>query len=910
VRDDGLLVPGLVAVFGALTRLLPREAREGWGREARRDLARLLRETRRHRGGPATLAGGLRAMVDLAGRVPAEWWRARRVARASRGTVNASGDRPGMGERWMDWIREMRIAARALTRRPGYATAAALTLALGIGGSVAIFTVVNAVLLEPLPYDEADGIVSIRHHAPGLDLMELNNSDGTLSFYRAEADFLEAVGAYGVARRNLVGGARPERVEAGLLSPEMFEILRVQPRLGRAFADEDALEGAAPVALLTHGSWVERFGADPGVLGRTVEVDGVITEIVGVMPEGFAFPDPEVRLFQPTRVDPDGAFGQFGTGGLARLAPGVTVEEAARRAEALQARLPDFFPNLDAEFLERAGWSVTLERYQDELVGDEVASTLWIVLATVGVVLLIACANVANLFLVRAESREKELAVRAAMGAGGGRITRSFLAESLLLGVAGGAVGGGLAWVGVDLLVRHGPQGLPRLHEVALGPAELGLAALLALSTGLVLSLLPALRYRTTALARVLRDGGRASTDGPARNRSRNVLVAGQLALALVLLVGSGLMLRSFQAMRGVELGFDPEGVTVVGLSLGEGVENREGASFYRRVADQVAALPGVASVGLSTMVPLAGGGSNGGSFYIESVPRAEDELPPVAMYKAVGADYLGTMGQALVAGRALTRADWEDGTPVALVNETFARRFLDGNALGEGIKWDEDAEFARVVGVVEDARELDLTEDPGAWAYLPMVVGDWGYPDMDQSLLTVRMASGGTLPVQAVQEIVARLDPTVPLTSVRTMEEVVAQETAGTSFTMVLLLLAALTALFLGAIGLFGVISYVVGQRTREIGIRVALGAEAAEIRRMVLRQGAGVVLAGVLLGLAASFGLSRLMASILFGVSTNDPLSFATAPVILVGVALLATWLPARRASRVDPVEALRAE
>ncbi|HKJ03300.1 MAG TPA: ADOP family duplicated permease, partial [Longimicrobiales bacterium] len=660
----------------------------------------------------------------------------------------------------------------------------------------------------------------------------------------------------------------------------------------------------------THASWVTRFGSDPTVLGRTLEVDDITTEVVGVLPEGFAFPDPDAVVMLPLTVDPDGPFGTFGTSAIARLAPGVTLDEARERTTQLQSRLTDFFPDLEQTFLDQAGWNVTVERYQDFMVGDDVASALWVVFGTVGFVFLIACANVANLFLVRAESRQKELAVRAAMGAGYARIAGGFLSEAFLLGVGGGAVGLALAWGGVRLLTTYGPQNIPRLDEVAVDGATLAFAVALALGATLLFGAFPLLRFAGGALAGLLRDGGRANTAGVERHRTRNALVAAQLALALVLLVGSGLMLRSFQRLRAVDPGIDATDVLTVGMSLGEGVENAQAAAFYQQVADEVAALPGVASVGLSTFVPIGGGSSNGGSFYIENEPRDEGALPPVAMYKAVGADYLTAMGQRLLRGRDLTRADWEGGAPVALVNKAFEDKFLGGDAVGKGIKWDSAAAFARVVGVVTDVREINLKDDPGPWAYLPMVVGAWGYPHMDASRLLIKTGHGASVPVEAVRAIVARLNPTVPLTSIRTMDEILSQEMSGLSFTMVLLGIAAGVALFLGAIGLFGVISYVVSQRTREIGVRVALGARGEDIQSMVFRQSAKVAVAGVTLGLLGAAALTRLMGAVLYGVSATDPLSFLVAPALLVVVAFTATWLPARRASRVDPVVALRAE
>lgn len=906
-RLSSRLVDILIRVFRVAARALPGDFRTRWMDEAEADLRRVLADARTRGGrGPAVWAGTC-AVWDVARAVPREWW----SARGRRQNRSPRGSGMGMGERTMNGIKELRLAARALARRPGYAATAVTTLAAGIGATVAIFTVVNAVLLRPLPYADADRLVTILHHAPALNLPELNNSAGTLRFYRDEADFFQALAGYDTEQRNLIGGTHPERVEMVAATPQIFEVLRVQPALGRPFNAADAAEGAAPVMLLTHASWANRFGGDPAVLGRTLDVDGVTTEIVGVLPEGFAFPDPDPVAMVPLYVDPNGSFGRFGTNAVARLAPGVTLASAGQRAAELQGRLTEYFPDdLEEGFLEQAGWSVSVDRYQDFLVGDDVSSPLWIVLGTVGFVFLIACANVANRFLVRAESRQKELAVRSAMGAGYGTIATGFLAEALLLGVGGGVLGVLIAWAGVDLLVSRGPQTLPRLHEIAVDGTTLSFAAGLSLLAALLFGALPLLRFAGGTMAALLRDGGRANTHGRERHRTRNALVAAQLALALVLLVGSGLMSRSFQALRSVDVGVDPTDLLTVGMSLGEGVANAEAARFYQQVADEVAALPGVASVGLSTFVPVGGGSSNGGSFFIESKPRDEGVLPPVAMYKPIGADYLDATRQKLVAGRALTRADWEGGAPVVLVNQTFADTHLDGDAIGQGIKWESEAEFARVVGVVADAREVNLRDDPGPWAYLPMVVGEWGYPQLDRASLFVRTRPGIAVPDGAIRDIVTRFDSSVPLTAIRTMDDVLAEELAGTSFTMILLGIASGLALFLGSIGLFGVISYVVSQRTREIGVRVALGAQGRDIRGMVLLQSAKVAAVGVTLGLIGAAALTRLLGSVLYGISALDPFSFALAPAVLLVVAFTATWIPARRASRVDPMEALRTE
>ena len=894
----------MLTLYQRLIRLLPDTFRREWMGEAEEDVRRAMADAVEERGPWGGFGVGFRACCDVARALPVEWWR---VARAAR--VRRRDD--GRMEMMRTWIADLRIAARTLARRPGFATVAALTLALGIGANVAIFSVVDAVLLRPLDYDESDRLVAVDHHAPALGLPVLNHSPGTLAFYDEHGDFLEAVAGYDVGGRNVVLGEDPERFDVLHAAPALFDVLRVSPVVGRRLVPGDAAPGAPSVALLSHDLWTGRFEGDPGVVGSTLRIDGVVTEIVGVLPDGFAFPDPDPVLMTALEVDPARTFGAFGTSAVGRLAEGLDLEDARRRANELQALLPDFFGGEpDAAFLEGAGWSVSVERMRDRMVGDDVSSTLWVMLGTVGLVLLIACANVANLFLVRAESRRTEVAVRAALGASRGRVASLFLSEAGLLGVVGGAVGLVLGGLGMRLLVTKAPLELPRLHEVGVDARTVAFTVTLSVLAALLVGSLPLLRLGGRRFARILRDGGRGSTIGRERHRARNVLVAGQLALAVVLLVGSGLMARSFAALRSVDPGIDPTNLLVVGVSLGDGVEEREGASFYQRVADDVAALPGAASVGIGSMVPLAGGSVSGGSFYLESRPREEGALPDVAMYKAVGADYLGALRQRLVEGRALERGDWEGDVPVALVNQAFADRFLDGEAVGDGVKWDENRPFARIVGVVSDVREYNLRDEPEPWVYLPLVVGDWGYPSMAHAYLVVRTAPGTDVPGEAIRAIVARHDASVPLTSVRTMDEVMAGEVAGTSFTLVLLGVAAGMALFLGAIGLFGVISYVVGQRTREIGVRVALGARTRDIERMVLAQAAVVVAVGVGVGLVGAAGLTRLMGTLLYGISAMDPLAFLLAPLVLGAVAMSAALAPARKASRVEPSVALRSE
>ncbi len=902
----------VLAAYRAIARALPTSYREAYLGESLDDLSALLeRERAGGRFGREAWVG-VCALADLLQRIPREWW-----------ATGVAGSRPhGKGEGFMNVLSEIRLAARALSRRLGFTTVAVLTLALGIGANVAIFAVVDAVLIRPLNFPDPQRIVTIVHHAPGLDLPDLENSEGTLRFYWQEAGFFSSLAGYDTREANLTGETQPARIKTVRVTPQIFDVLQTQPAQGRAFNKDDAVEGAPPVVILTHSAWVSRFGSDPHIVGRPIELDGTSAEIVGVMPKGFSFPDPDVVLLQPMYVNPNGEFGTFGIGGLARLAPGATLAEARKRISELQSRLPDFVheDDINGDFLKASGWSVTLQPLREQMVGD-VASALWIVLGTVGFVLLIACANVANLFLVRAESRQKELAIRAAMGAGRGRLASVFLSESLLLGAAGGLVGVALASLGVRLLVVLGPKDLPRMQEISVDGRVLVFAALLSVLAGLAFGALPLIRGGPRDLAPSLRDGGRGSTGGRERHRARNVLVAGQLAMALVLVVGSALMARSFQRLRAVDPGFVPKSVLAVGLSLGDtrSVRRRlpEAARFYQQVAAEVGALPGVRGVGVTNALPMANGNWNGGSFYIESKPRKEGELPPVAMYKAVGPGYFEAMGMQLLRGRTEKPSDWKDGVPVAWVNETFARTLLDGDALGQHVRWSRvnamgvvDSTWAEVVGVVKDVREFGLKQPVRAVAYLPLVNGQWGFPDLDVGYLVVKADRNPTALVPAIRDIVHRLNPNVPITTTTTMSEALSRSTQRTSFTLILLGIATLVALFLGAIGLFGVVSYVVSQRTREIGVRVALGARPEDIRSMVLHQGVGVGVAGVTVGLLGAFTLTRLMGTLLFEVPTTDPVSFLAAPALLLGVAAFATWLPARRAARTDPMEALRAE
>ena len=828
----------------------------------------------------------------------------RQSRRFERSAHTSERRRKGINTMLFDGLNELKHASRALAKRPAYATVAALTLALGIGANVAIFTVVNAVLLRPLPYPEPDRIVEIRHHAPGLNMANVDSSPGLIAQYRQSARTLDTVAGYDLRQLNLSDAGNPERVRAVAVTPELFDVLATRPAAGRAFAPSDAQKNAAPVAILTHPYWQSRFGGDPAVVGRIVQLDGNAAEIVGVMPRGFVFPDPETRLIVPLWLDPDGGFGSFGIGALARLAPGATLDTARREIDQLQQRIPEWFPDLTAKELAGFGWSVSTEPLRDRLVAN-VSTTLWILFGTVGFVLLIAGANVANLFLVRAESRQRELAVRSALGASRSRIAGTFLAESFVLAAIGGLAGVVIADGATRLLVTYGPANLPRLQEVAIDGNVLVFGFALSVLSAMALGMLATLSVSRRPFAMLVRDGGRGSTVGRSRHRVRRLLIVTQVATAVVLLVGSGLMLRSVARLNAVNPGFQVEGLVTTGVSLGGGRDRERAVMFYQRVLEELARLPGVTAAGAASSLPVVPGSMKGSSFAIRSRPAAQGEIPFLTLYNAVSDGYFETMGIPLVAGRAPARADADQDRPVAWVSQTFARRFLGDRTVGE---WIEIAgRWLEIAGVVGDVKTFGLRDEVRPMAYVPLSNASVG---LEVMYAVVRTSGPSGALAASLRAAVDRVDASVPLTTTRTMEDIVRTSMAQSSFAMTLLVIAASIALVLGVVGLYGVISYIVSERTAEIGIRLALGANPVEVRAMVLQQGLRVAVAGVAVGLVAAFAATRLMASLLFEVSTHDPATFAAVALLLTGVSAAATYLPARRAAGIDPVRALRQE
>jgi len=815
--------------------------------------------------------------------------------------------------------KQLRYVWRKLARSPLFTIVAVVTLGTGIGANTAIFSIVNGVLLKPLPFEDPESLVGVWHKVPGLGYDVVNQSPATYFSYREENRSFEDVGLWDNTSVSVTGLAEPERVAALLVTDGLFPLLRVQPVLGRTLTAEDDSPGSPETVILSHAYWQRRFGGDPGAIGRKLIVEGRPREILGVMPSGLRFLRFEPDLFLPFRFDRSQVkMNDFSYQGLARLKPGVTLEQAnADVARMIPLAAHKFPRGLTLKQMEEARFGPNVRPLKLDAVGD-IGKVLWVLLGTVGMVLLIAGANVANLFLVRAEGRQQELAVRLAMGADRSRIARELLLESVTLGLIGGAAGLLLAFVGIRLLVAMGPESLPRLEEIAIDPAVLFFTLVVSLLVGLFFGLVPALKYTRPQLVSALKEGGRRSSDGKERHRARSILVVSQVALALVLLIGSGLMIRSFQALRRVQPGFlRPEEVLTlrIGIPSAEIPDVEQTVRAHEQILRRIEQIPGVVSVGLSHSITMDGHDSNDAVF-VEEFPTREGQIPPIRRFKWISERYFETMGNPILAGRAITWTDIYRHAPVAVVTENIAREYWKEPeaALGKRIKQSLESPWREIVGVVGNEHDDGVDQKAVPTVYWPMLVEDfWGQKlfaqrRMAYAIRTQRLGTPTFL--QEVRQAVWSVNPNLPLADVRTLEEILAQSLARTSFTLVILGIAAGVALLLGAVGIYGVISYSVSQRTREIGIRMALGARRGEVSGLFLRHGLLLAGIGVALGLGAAAGLTRLMSALLYGVSPLDPLTYGAVAVGLAGVALLASYVPARRAMSVDPAEALRWE
>ena len=797
----------------------------------------------------------------------------------------------------------------------------AVTLAIGIGANSAIFSVIEGVLLKPLPYPHPDNIIAVNHTAPGINFQEANIAPFLYFTYREEGRTFQDIAIWNEGTSSITGLAEPEVVREIAVTEAFLPLLSIPPVLGRWFSPAETAPGAPQTVMLTYTYWQSRFGGDRSVLGRNLLVDGTSAQIIGVMPAAFRFGNPKLALLLPLQLDRNKTFiGNFSYEGIARLKPGVTLAQAsadvARMIPISMHKFPPF-PGYTAKMFEDARVGPRLSLLKDDVVGD-IGKTLWILMGTIGTVLLIACANVANLMLVRADGRQQELAIRAALGAGSGTIARELLADSLAIGLLGSAIGLAMAYAAVRFLLVLAPANLPRLEDISIDPAVVLFTLAISILAGLIFGLVPLIKYvGQSGLASTLRAGGRTVSDSRERHRVRGALVIVQVALALLLLIGSGLMIRTFQALRRVDPGFThPEQLQTLQISIPESQVSDATAvvRMEQAILGKISAIPGVSSAAVSSVVPMEETGWHDPVYAEDRV--YSQSMPKLRWYKFVSPGLLATMGNRLVAGRDFTWTDTYERRPVAMVSENLARELWHdpAAAIGKRVRENLNGTWREVIGVVNDEREEGVNQPAPTIAYWPIIMDSFEGSkvslrrSLDYVIRSQRAGSQAFL--WAVQEAVWSVNGNLPLASVTTLQAIYEKSLALTSFTLVLLAIAGSMAMLIGLVGIYGVISYSVTQRSREIGIRMALGAQQNKVAKMFLGQGLTLAAIGVVCGLAAAAALTRLMTSLLFDVSPVDPVTYLVVSASLMAAVLLASYLPALRATKVDPIEALRAE
>jgi len=815
----------------------------------------------------------------------------------------------------------VRLVTRRLLRAPLFTSVAVATLALGIGANTAIFSVIRGVLLKPLPFEDADRLVGVWHTAPGLGITRLNQAPSFYETYRDANHTFEDTGIWDTTAVAVTGTGEPERVAALEVTDGILPILRVQPALGRRFTAEDDSPKAPERVMLAHGYWQRKFAGDPSAIGRQITLDGKPYEIIGVLPASFHFMNLNPQLLLPMRLNVAELFvGNFSFRGIARLKPGVTLEQANADVNRMLPMVMQRFPlppGFTKPMFEAARISANLRPLEQDVTGD-VGRVLWIVFGTVGIVLLIACANVANLFLVRAEGRQQELAIHAALGAGARRIAWELLSESLFLALVGGALGLALAAFGVRALVAVAPEGLPRVDEIGIDGIVVAFTIGVSLVAGLLFGAIPVLKFATPRLASFLNQGGRLGTASRQRHRARNTLVVAEVALAVVLLVASGLMIRTFQAMRHVDPGFvKPSELVTMRISIPDTVIKDPGqtARTYEAIQHTLERLPGVTSVGLTSAVAMEGYDSND-PIFVEDAPAPSGTIPPLRRYKQTDGSYFSTMGNRIVAGRALTWADTYNRLPVVVLSEGLAREYWKdpARAIGRRVRNSPENPWRTVVGVVGDERDDGLAKPAPATVYWPLIIEQFWTEKVQvrrsmSVIVRTERPKSPTL-VRDVQQAVWSVNGSLPVANIRTMPDIMSASMAQTSFALIMLAIAGAVALMLGVVGIYGVIAYVASQRTKEIGIRIALGAMTRDVTRLFVRQGLLLSGAGIAIGLIAAGFATRVMATLLYGVGALDPVTYAAVALGLGLTALLASYIPAARAARVEPALALRRE
>ena len=819
---------------------------------------------------------------------------------------------------------DVRYGLRGLRRNPVFTTVALLTVAIGIAANAAVFTVVNSVLLKPLNYPKAEELVSLHQIAPGAEGLADFESGLLLSpsmyfTYAEHNQTFQSLGVWIPGTANVTGLAEPEQVRTVAVSDGVLQALGVPPAVGRWFSQVDQVPNAPGSVMLSYGYWRRRFGGDRAVIGRNIMVDSQPREIVGVMPPGFRFVDSDFDLTAPLAIDRSKLIlAGFGFHGIARLKPGRTIAEANADISRMLPIWMDSWsngPGSNPHIYETWKITPTIRPLKQEVIGN-VGELLWVVMGTIGVVMLIACANVTNLLMVRVEARQQELAVRTALGAGWTRIVTGLLIESVMLGLIGGVLGVGLAYAGVRFLVAIGPSNLPRLNEIAIDARTLEFTFILSLLSGLLFGLIPALKYAQPGTGSALQSAGRTIGVSRERHGARNLLVVGQVAMALVLLICAGLMIRTFAALRKVDPGFaEPQHLQVMRISIPDLLitEPERVTRTQNAILDKLAATQGVKSVGFASNMPMEGFDSDWDEIFAKDKVYSGDLIAPLRLYKNISPGFLQTAGTRLVAGREMTWSEVYALRPVVMVSENLAREMwgTPSAAIGKYLREYSNMPWHEVIGVIQDVRQKGLQEKAPEIVYWPPLVQNRFAPAVRTTTFVIRSERAATESfINEVRAAVWSVNSNLPLASVRTMEEVYDKSIARISFTLVMLGIAGAMALALGIIGIYGVMSYTVSQRKREIGIRLALGAQSGNVLQMVLKQGAKLTLVGVAIGIGAAFGLTRLMTHLLFGVAAHDPLTFVAVAALLLLIALLACYIPARRAALVNPMVALRCE
>jgi predicted permease len=824
-------------------------------------------------------------------------------------------------------IADLKLVMRRLRRSPGFAATVLLTLAIGIGANTAVFSVLNSVLIRPLPYPESQQLVAMRLNAPGAPGLtdfrdELRLSASMYLTFAAHNKSFQSMGVWLSGTASVTGIAQPEQVNTAMITDGVLQTLDVPAAAGQWITAADQVPGGAQRVMLSYGYWQRRFGGDPGVVGRTIRVDSQPRVIAGVMPRGFKVVSYDFDLLVPLAFDPvKEQLAGFAFHGIGRLRPEVTISQADADVSRLLNVWMDSWtngPGTDSHFYET--WKITpaFRPLKEQVVGN-VGDVLWVVMATIGVVMLIACTNVANLLLVRADGRQQELAVRSALGAGRWRIARELLLESVTLGLLGGAAGVGVAYAGLRLLTSIGPENLPRLSEISLDGLSLAFTVVLSVLCGLLFGSVAVLRYAPSRRALPLLGAMRTASVSRERQRGRNLLVVAQVAMAMVLLISAVLMIRTFRAMHNVDPGFsDPASLEVIRISIPETLvrDPQTVTRIQNSIQDKLAAIPGVSSAGFAVSVPMSGAEPNWDGISIEGKDYGGEE-PPLRLFNYVSPGYFHTAGTRFVAGHDFAWPDIYSLRPVGILSESLARELWGSPSAAIGKRFREfpSMPWHEVVGVVQDVRENGVNQNSPATVYWPSIMRDlYGPGPLDvrrTAYFALRSSRAGTQTfINEMQQAVWSVNSNLALASIRTMQEIYDESLARTSFTLVMLAIAGSMALVLGIIGIYGVISYTVSQRTREIGIRLALGAQRSELKWMFVRSALVLTAIGIAIGMGSAAGLMQLMKSLLFGTSPLDPLTYVAVLLVLAGSAVLASYLPARRAAAVDPVDTLRVE